>query len=93
MTNRFKTLAVAAILAASTSGAALAQTYTCPAGYWFDGRVCRPNSTPGSVVGGAVVGAGNVAGTAVNAAGNVAGSAVNAAGSIVGATVGAVTGR
>jgi len=86
MTNTIKTLAIAAVLAASTSGAAMAG-YACPAGYWYDGYACRYNG-PGRVVGSAVVGAGEVAGTAVNAAGNVAGSAVNAAGNIVGAIIG-----
>ncbi len=86
MNNTLKTLAIAAVLAASTSGAAMAR-YVCPAGYWYDGYACRYNG-PGRVVGSAVTGAGQVAGTAVHAAGNVAGSAVNAAGNVIGAITG-----
>src|SRR5436190_1386407 len=44
MKNALKTLAIAAALAAGTSGAALAQSYgyACPAGYAFYNGVCQP---------------------------------------------------
>src|SRR5438094_5693354 len=50
MRNGLKTLAIAAALAAGTSGAALAQSYgyACPAGYAFYNGVCQPmGAAPG----------------------------------------------
>ena len=79
-------LAIAAALAAETSGAAIAQGYyPCPAGYTLAGGVCQVTS-------GAVGAAGAITGGAVGAAGAIVGGALNATGNIVGGTVGAVTG-
>ena len=96
-----KTLAIAATVVISAATAvtapAMADRYCGPNFYYsrYTGE-CRPYAyyePPGSVVGGAVAGAGYVAGSAVNAAGNVAGAAVNTAGAIAGGTINALTGR
>ena len=45
MPTKFKVIAIAAALAAGTSGAAMAQ-YACPAGYTYINGVCQP-AAPG----------------------------------------------
>lgn len=87
----FKTLIVAAGLAISLSGAAMADRY-CGPGYVYHHYACHWVGSPGPV--GAAVGtAGAVATDAVGTAGYVAGSAVNAATGIATGVIGAVTGR
>lgn len=86
MPKSLRILAIAAVLAAGASGAAIAQGYnSCPPGYTLIGGACQVTS-------GAVGAAGAIAGGAVGAAGAIAGGALNATGNIVGGTVGAVTG-
>jgi hypothetical protein len=91
----FRTLAIAAALAAGASAvatdSAMAYVY-CPPGYVYYYGACRVPERYG-VVGATVGTAGAVAGDAVGTAGYVAGSAVNTAGAIAGGVIGAVTGR
>jgi hypothetical protein len=86
MPARLKVLALAAALAASGSGAAMAQ-YTCPPGYALYGGVCQPVPAPaypsGPVSGAA---AGGAAGAASGAA------AAGPVGAIVGGALGTATG-
>ena len=60
MPNRFKAIAIAAVLAAGTSSVAMAQNYgyaACPAGYALYNGVCQPAGyAPGNPVSGAAVG-------------------------------------
>jgi hypothetical protein len=46
MPTRLKVVAIAAVLAAGTSSAAMAQ-YACPAGYTYYNGVCQPAQSPG----------------------------------------------
>jgi hypothetical protein len=84
MSNKWKTLAIAATLAVGTSGAALAQV--CPAGYTWYGGACHPAGAyaPGNPVSGAAAGA---------ASGATAGSATaGPVGALVGGAIGTATG-
>jgi hypothetical protein len=88
MPMKFKTLAIAATLAAGTSNVALAQ-YTCPAGYAFSGGICRPvpvpaPAYPSNPVLGAVTG-----GQTGAASGAAAGGPI---GAVVGGAIGTATG-
>jgi hypothetical protein len=67
MTKTLKTLAVAAALCAGASGAAMAQTYSCPIGYVFMNGICQPTASPAGVVGAAVDTAGAIAAGTVGA--------------------------
>jgi hypothetical protein len=89
MPSKLKTLAIVVALAAGTSGVALAQGYTCPAGYVYAGGVCQPTAyAPTNPVSGAAQGAAYGA-----AAGGAAGGPVGAlVGGAVGTATGAVTG-
>jgi hypothetical protein len=72
MPKALRILAIAAALAAETSGAAIAQGYyPCPAGYTLAGGVCQVTS-------GAVGAAGAIVGGALNATGNIVGGTVGA---------------
>ncbi|MBV9829276.1 MAG: hypothetical protein JO001_26970 [Alphaproteobacteria bacterium] len=100
MTNKLKTLAIAAALITGASGMAMAQSYGCPAGYVYSGGMCQPvanNPVSGAFSGaqqgmqqgaaqGGIVG-GIVGGALGTATGTIAGT-TNA----VGGTVNAVTG-
>jgi hypothetical protein len=81
MPARLKVLALAAALAASGSGAAMAQ-YTCPPGYALYGGVCQPVPAPaypsGPVSGAAAGGAAGAASGAA-AAGPVGANALTGA--------------
>jgi hypothetical protein len=46
MPTRLKVFAIAAVLAAGTSSAAMAQ-YACPEGYTYYNGVCQPVQVPG----------------------------------------------
>jgi hypothetical protein len=84
MPIRLKTFAIAAVLAAGASTAAMAE-YPCAAGYGLYGGVCRPIAGPYSnPVSGAVVGEENGA-----ASGYAAGGPV---GAVVGGALGAASG-
>jgi len=98
-----KTFAIAAALATSVSGVAMAQ-YTCPAGWVYAGGVCQ-RAVPGGFsnpVSGAVSGTQAGATSGYNAAGPVgavvggalgtAGGAVSGAANTVTGVTGAVTG-
>src|SRR5947207_7964817 len=92
MKNALKTLAIAAALAAGTSGAALAQTYgyACPAGYAFYNGVCQPvGAAPGYYAPSNPVSGAAAGGAAGAAAG---GAAAGPVGAIVGGAVGTATG-
>jgi hypothetical protein len=84
MSNKLKILAIAAALAAGTSGAAMAQV--CPPGYSWYGGMCQPGGAyaPGNPVSGAAVGAASGAAAGGAAAGPV--------GAIVGGAIGTATG-
>lgn len=94
MSNKLKTLAIAAALAAGTSGAALAQ---CPPGYaWYAG-MCQPAAAyaPSNPVSGAATGAAAGAATGAAAAGPVGaivGGALGTAAGTVAGTTNMVTG-
>jgi hypothetical protein len=84
MPTKFKIVAIAAALAAGTSGAAMAQ-YACPPGYTYYNGVCQPAGAPGygnpvsGAVSGEAAGAANGAATA-GPVGAVVGGALGAAG-------------
>jgi hypothetical protein len=85
MPTKFKVLAIAAVLAAGTSSAALAQ-YACAPGYTYYNGVCQPVQSPGY---------GNPASGAVS--GEAAGAARGAqtggpVGAVVGGALGTATG-
>lgn len=87
MSNRLKMLAIAAALAAGTSGVAMAQV--CPAGYGWNGAACVPMAAPyayapNNPVSGAAAGAASGAAAGAAAAGPV--------GAIVGGAIGTATG-
>ena len=91
MPTKLKIAAIAAALAAGTSGAAMAQ-YSCPAGYTYSGGVCQPASGPlsGAAAGGASgAAAGNAAAGPVGA---VVGGALGTATGAVRGTANALTG-
>lgn len=83
MTNKLKMLAIAAVVAAGASSAAMAQ---CPPGYAWNGGACQPAGAyaPNNPVSGAASGASSGA-----AAGNAAAGPV---GAIVGGALGTATG-
>ena len=85
MPSRFKTFAIAAVLAAGTSSVAMAQ-YGCPAGYALYNGVCQPAAgyAPSNPVSGAAAGA------ATGAA--VGGATGGPVGAIVGGAIGTATG-
>lgn len=88
MPNRLKILAIAAALAAGTSGAAMAQ-YACPQGYALYGNVCQPVTAvapgyPAGPLSGAAAGGSAGAQSGAAAAGPV--------GAIVGGALGTATG-
>ena len=87
MPTKLKIAAIAAALAAGTSGVAMAQ-YTCPAGYTYYGGVCQPTTTNPAYPSGPVSGAA-AGGAAGAAAGNAAAGPV---GGIVGGAIGTATG-
>jgi hypothetical protein len=87
MPTKLKIFAVAAVLAAGTSGAAMAQYASCPPGYALYGGACQPVPAP-AYPGGPVSGA--AAGGAAGAAnGGAAGGPI---GAIVGGAIGTATG-
>jgi hypothetical protein len=90
MSNRLKMLAIAAAVAATTSGTAMAQV--CPAGYsWYAGA-CQPAATayaPGNPVSGAAVGGATGAAAGAAAAGPVGAVVGGAVGTAAGAVGGA----
>ena len=83
MNNKLKMLAIAAVVAAGASSAAMAQ---CPPGYAWNGGVCQPAGAyaPGNPVSGAAAGAASGAAAGGAAAGPV--------GAIVGGAIGTATG-
>jgi len=83
MNNTLKTLAIAAVVAAGASSAAMAQ---CPPGYGWNGVACQPAGAyaPGNPVSGAAAGAASGAAAGDAAAGPV--------GAIVGGAIGTATG-
>ena len=84
MNNKLKMLAIAAVMAAGASTAAMAQ---CPPGYGLYGGVCQPAGgayAPGNPVSGAATGAAAGAASGEAAAGPV--------GAIVGGAIGTATG-
>jgi hypothetical protein len=90
MPTKVKIFAIAAVLAASTSGVAFAQ-YACPAGYVYSAGVCQPVAAPAPAPGypsnpvsGAV--SGEQAGAASGAA------AAGPVGAVVGGAIGTATG-
>jgi hypothetical protein len=86
MPTKLKIFTIAAVLAAGTSSAAMAQ-YTCPTGYTFYDGYCRPVPAPGYPSGPL---SGAAAGEAAGAAnGAAAGGPV---GAIVGGALGTATG-
>src|SRR5437016_13237102 len=87
MPSRFKTFAIAALLAAGTSRVAMAQNYgyACPAGYALYSGVCQPAGyAPSNPVSGAAAGA------ATGAA--VGGATGGPVGAVVGGAIGTATG-
>jgi hypothetical protein len=94
MPTKLKVFAIAALLAAGTSSAALAQ-YACPAGYAYSAGACRPVPAPAYPVSGAV--SGEQSGAAQGAAtggpvGAIVGGAIGTATGTVAGTANAVTG-
>jgi len=83
MRNKLWTLALAAALAAGTSGMALAQTYNTYAPNTYPPPP-NPAYSAGNVVVGVANGVGEAAGSALYGAGRIVGGVVNGAGHIVG---------
>jgi hypothetical protein len=86
MSTRLKIFAIAAALAAGTSGTAMAQ-YACPSGYAYSYGYCRPVPAPGYPAGplsGAAAGEVNGAANGAAAAGPV--------GALIGGAIGTATG-
>jgi hypothetical protein len=95
MPTKFKVFAIAAALAAGTSGAAMAQ-YACPPGSTYYNGVCQPVPAPGysNPVSGTV--SGEASGAAQGAAtggpvGAVVGGALGAAGGAISGTANMLT--
>jgi hypothetical protein len=92
-----RTFAIAAVLAAGVSSAAMAQ-YACPAGYVYAGGVCQSTAAPGGYsnpVSGAASGTAAGAASGYNAAGPVGavvGGALGTAAGAVGGAANTVTG-
>jgi hypothetical protein len=83
---KLKIFAIAAVLAVSASGAAMAQ-YACPSGYVYSAGTCQPAGMPG--------GYSNPASGAVNGTAAGAASGYNQAGpvgAVVGGALGTATG-
>jgi hypothetical protein len=97
MPTKLKVFAMAAVVAAGTSSAALAQ-YACPAGYAYSAGACRPvpaPAYPSNPVSGAWSGAqsGAASGSATGGpVGAIVGGAVGTATGTVAGTANAVTG-
>jgi hypothetical protein len=99
MPTKLKIIAIAAALAAGTSGAAMAQ-YSCPPGYTYYGGVCQPVPAPapaypsGPLSGAAVGGQSGAAtgGQAAGPIGAIVGGALGTAGGAVAGTANALTG-
>jgi hypothetical protein len=102
MPTKLKVFAIAAALAAGTSGAAMAQ-YACPPGYAFNGSVCAPVVAPapaypaypsGPLAGAAAGGASGAAtgNAAAGPIGGIVGGALGTAGGVVAGTANALTG-
>jgi hypothetical protein len=101
MPTKLKVLAIAAVLAAGTSGAAMAQ-YACPAGYVYYNGTCQPAAAPapapaypsGPLSGAAAGGASGAAtgGAAAGPVGAIVGGALGTAGGAVAGTANALTG-
>lgn len=98
MPTKLKVLAIAAALAAGTSGAAMAQ-YACPAGYAYYNGTCQPAApapgyAPGPVSGAAAGGAAGAAsgGAAAGPVGAIVGGALGTATGAVAGTANAVAG-
>jgi len=87
MNSKLKMLAIAAAMAAGTSGAALAQ---CPPGYALYGGVCQPAAAPGYAYAPSNPVSGAAAGGAAGAA--AGGAAAGPVGAVVGGAVGTATG-
>lgn len=94
MPTRFKVLAIAAALAAGTSGAAMAQSYACPPGYVLYGGACQPAPAQGYYQPAPTYPSGPVSGAAVGAQRGAArgGEAAGPVGAIVGGAIGTATG-
>lgn len=95
MPTKLKVFAIAAALAAGTSGAAMAQ-YACPAGYTYYNGACQPVPAPGysNPVSGTVSGeaAGAASGYQTGGpVGAVVGGALGAAGGAVSGTANMLT--
>jgi hypothetical protein len=96
MPSRFKTFAIAALLAAGTSGVAMAQNYgyACPAGYALYNGVCQPAGyAPSNPVSGAAAGAATgaaVGGATGGPVGAIVGGAIGTAAGAVGGAANAV---
>ena len=90
MPTKLKVFAIAAVLAAGTSGAAMAQ-YACPAGYTFYNGTCQPVAPPAPAPG---YPAGPLSGAAAGGAAGAAngGAAAGPVGAIVGGALGTATG-
>jgi hypothetical protein len=96
MQTTLKMIALAAVLAATASGGAMAQ-YVCPPGYTYYGAVCQPMRSPGysNPVSGAVSGEAAGAASGYRAAGPVGavvGGALGTAAGTLSGTAGMVTG-
>jgi hypothetical protein len=99
MPTKLKIIAIAAALAAGTSGAAMAQ-YACPAGYTYYNGVCQaapapaPGYGPGPLSGAAAGGAAGAAngGAAAGPVGAIVGGAIGTATGAVAGTANAVAG-
>ena len=94
MPTKLRIFAIAAALAAGTSGAAMAQ-YACPAGYAYSNGVCQPVAAPAPApaypsgpLSGAAAGGASGAATGNAAAGPVGGIVGGAIGTAAGAVAG-----
>jgi hypothetical protein len=89
MSNKLKMLAIAAAVAATTSGAAMAQV--CPAGYTWYAGACQPAAAPAPY---AYAPSNPVSGAAVGGATGAAagGAAAGPVGAVVGGALGTATG-
>jgi hypothetical protein len=101
MPTKIKIVAIAAALAAGTSGAAMAQ-YSCPPGYTYYGGACQPVRAPyypptypsGPLSGAAAGGQSGAAtgGQAAGPVGAIVGGALGTTGGAIAGTANALTG-
>jgi hypothetical protein len=102
MPTKLRIFAIAAALAAGTSGAAMAQ-YSCPPGYTYYGGACQPVPAPapaypaypsGPLSGAAAGGQAGAAtgGQTAGPVGAIVGGALGTAGGVVAGTANALTG-